>query len=57
MATKSPAVSMLDFLQEQPTATLKYSPKLKRFYPNDGTLGENYTELVRKFISARSDHS
>ena len=46
---------MQDFSQELPTATLKYSPKLKRFCPNDGTPGENYTGLVRKFISAPSD--
>lgn len=33
---------MLDSSQEPLTATQKYSLNLKRFYRNDGTLGENF---------------
>ena len=40
MGIKFPLATMLDFLQEQLTVILRYSPRQKSFYPNDGILGE-----------------
>lgn len=40
MVIKFPLATMLDFLQEQLTVILRYSPRQKSFYPNDGILGE-----------------
>ena len=40
MVIKFPLATMLDFLQEQLTVILRYSPRQKSFYRNDGILGE-----------------
>ena len=40
MVIKFPLATMLDFSQEQLTVILRYSPRQKSFYPNDGILGE-----------------
>ena len=42
MVIKFPLATMLDFLQEQLTVILRYSPRQKSFYPNDGILGERF---------------
>ena len=47
MVIKFPLATMLDFLQEQLTVILRYSPRQKSFYPNDGILGEHFFSYFR----------
>ena len=47
MVIKFPLATMLDFLQEQLTVILRYSPRQKSFYPNDGILGEPFFSYFR----------
>lgn len=46
MVIKFPLATMLDFLQEQLTVILRYSPRQKSFYPNDGILGKPFFFLI-----------